>query len=172
MSKPITIHQAPHLQELRIRAVLGNDLQNKMHDAIAWRAYRLYEEQGAKPGHDVEHWQRAFAEAVRPLDCGVIVQDRRVCLTADASLFDDGPFEIYVEPRRITLCGFDRYHRPIPTAPGEPVRARRDWIFRVYDLDVDVDPREATARFNGPVLNIYLAKAGAHLEQAAVAAAR
>jgi len=173
MTKPITIRQAPHPHDLKIRAVYGNDLNNKMHDAVAWHAYRLYEEQGCQPGHDVEHWQRAYSEAVCPLDCGVIVQNQRVCLTADASLFDDGPFEIYVEPRRVTLCGFDRNRRPIPQPPGETARPRRDWIFRVHDFDVDVDPREVTARFNGPVLNIYLAKAGAHLEQpAAVAAAR
>jgi len=42
----------------------------------------------------------------------------------------------------------------------------------VYDFDVEVDPREVTARFNGPVLNIYLGKAGVRREVAAMAAAR
>jgi len=172
MSRPITWLQTARPQQLKIRTVLGNDLNNKMHDAIARHAYQLYEKQGCEPGHEVEHWQRAYAEAVRPLDCGVIVQDHRVCLTADASLFDDGLIEAYVEPRRLTLCGFDRDHRPIPPAPGEPARLRKDWIFRVHEFDVDVDPREVTARFNGPVLNIYLGKAGVRREQAAMAAAK
>jgi Protein of unknown function (DUF2934) len=170
-----TIRNAPHPQDLRIRAVLGNELKNKMHDAVAWRAFELYERQGGAAGHDIENWERAEAEVVRPLDCGVIVQDHRVCLTADASLFDDGPIELHVEPRRVTLCGFDRTRRPLPTPPGPeasgPVPPRRDWIFRVHEFDVDLDPAEVVARFNGPVLNIYLGKAGVRQEKHAMAAA-
>lgn len=156
-----SIRSTPRTRELKIRAVTGNELEKKMRDAVAWRAYQFYQEQGCLSGHDVENWERAEAQVVRSLDCGVIVQDHRVCLTADTSLFDDGPIEVYAEPRRITLCGFDRSRRPLPTPPGEPVPARRDWIFRVHDFDVDVDPYAVVARFNGPVLNIYLAKAHA-----------
>jgi hypothetical protein len=144
---------------LKIRPVVGNELKNKIHAAVAWRAYQLYEECGHVFGHDVEDWERAEARVVRPMDCGVLAEDARVCLTADASLFDDGPIEVYVEPRRITLCGYDRSRRPLPTPPGEPPRPRRDWIFRVHDFDVDVDPSTVTARFNGPVMNLYLGKA-------------
>jgi hypothetical protein len=124
------------------------------------------------PGHDVEHWQRAYAETVRSLDCGVLVQDNRVCLIADASMFDVGPLEIYVEPRRITLCGFGRSTRPIPAPPGQPARPRRDWVFRVHDFDVDVDPRAVVARFNGPVLNVYLGRTPARVGAVAAASAR
>ena len=166
-----SIRFAPAVHELRIRTVVGNDLQNKIHDAVAWRAFQMFEQQGSVPGHDLEHWQRAYEEAVRQLDCGVIVQDHRVCLTADASVFDDGPIEIYVAPRRVTMCGFDRARRPIPEPPGQPARPRRDWIFRVHPFDVDVDPNEVTARFNGPVLNLYLGKAGVPRPVHAIAAA-
>lgn len=172
MTKPITIRHAPHPHDLKIRAVAGNDLKNKMRDSVAWHAYQLFEAQSCVPGNDVANWQRAEAEVIRPMDCGVIAQDHRVCLTADASLFDDGPIEVYVEPRRLTICGFDRSRRPLPDPPGEPVRPRRDWIFRVHDLDVDVDPAEVTARFNGPVLTVYMARAGVRVPHIAMAAAR
>jgi len=171
MSIPITVRTGPQSHELRIRAVFGNELRNKIQDAVAWRAYRFFEEQDCVPGHDVEHWHHAYAETVRSLDCGVLVQDRRVCLTADASMFDVGPLEIYIEPRRITLCGFGRSIRPLPTPPGEPARPRRDWVFRVHDFDVDVDPRAVVARFNGPVLNVYLGRVVAPPERSWVAAA-
>ena len=159
MIRPVSRRTPEPPQELRIRPVVGNELKNKIHAAVAWRAYQFYEECGRLFGHDVEDWERAEAKVVRPMDCGVLVEDNRVCLTVDPSLFDDGPIELYVEPRRITLCGYDPSRRPLPTAPGEPPRVRRDWIFRVHDFDVDVDPSAVTARFNGPVLNVYLAKA-------------
>jgi len=88
----------------------------------------------------------------------VLAQDHRVCVTADVSWFDDGPVELYVEPRRITLAGFDRNRRPLPMPPGQPEAPRRDWIFQVHEFEVELDPANVTARFNGPVLNIYLAK--------------
>lgn len=169
MTAARAVRFAPQRQKLKIRAVAGNDLNNKIHDAVAWRAYQFYEQEGRTGGHDVEDWERAEARVVRPLDCGVLVQDHRVCVTVDASEFDDGTIELYVERRRLTLCGFDRSRRPLPTPPGEPVPPRRDWIFRVHDLDVDVDPRAVVARFNGPALNIYLEKAHVPAEHPATA---
>jgi hypothetical protein len=157
MSRPFAVHTPKRPQELRIRPVLGNELKDRIREAVAWRAYRLYEECGRVLGHDVEDWERAEAEVVRSMDCGVIAQDHRVCLTTDVSLFDDGPLELYVEPHRITLCGFDRSRRPLPTPPGVPARPRKDWIFRVHDFDVEVDPHAIVVRYNGPALYIYLA---------------
>ena len=159
MATPVAKGTPRTQHELRIRPVVGNELKNKIHAAVAWRAYQFYEESGRVFGHDLEDWERAEAKVVRPMDCGALVEDSRVCLTVDASLFDDGPVELYVEPQRITLCGYDRSRRPLPPPPGEPPRPRRDWIFRVHDFDVEVDPRTVTARFNGPVLNVYLGKA-------------
>ena len=147
----------PH--ELRIRTVTGSDLQAKIHDAIAWRAYELYEARGGAGGHDAEDWKQAEAEVVRPLPCGFLEQDHRVCLTADASHFDEGPIELWVEPRRLTLCGFDGTRKPLPVKPGEPPRPRRDWLFLVHDFAVELDPGAVTARFNGPVLDIYVRRA-------------
>jgi len=162
---------SPKLHDLSIHPVAGDELQSKIHDAVAWRAYHLFEARGCVPGHETEDWQRAESEVVGPLQCGSLDQDYRICLTVDASCFDDGPIEMWLEPRRLTLCGFDPNHKPFPVPPGEPVRPRRDWIFRVHDFAVDLDPRRVVARFNGPALDIYLSKAGAYDEMRAIAAA-
>ena len=149
--------------QLSIRRVASADLQSKIHDAVACRAYELYEARGGTWGHDAEDWERAYGEVVGPLLCGSLEHDRRICLTADASCFDEGPVEIWIEPRRVTICGFDRSSRPFPTPPGEPTRPRENWIFRVHDLAIEVDPSGVTARFNGPALDIYLPKVHAHV---------
>jgi hypothetical protein len=166
--KPIGEARKPH--ELRIRQVAGNELQSKIQAAVAWRAYQLYETRGYVPGHEVDDWMHAEAEVVAPLQCGALEQDHRVCLTTDASYFDEGPIEMWLEPRRMTLCGFDPNHKLLPGLPGEPARTRRDWIFRVHEFAVELDPAGVTARFNGPALDIYLVKAGAHVEPRTMAA--
>ncbi|HVN08174.1 MAG TPA: DUF2934 domain-containing protein [Patescibacteria group bacterium] len=159
MASPRLIRFAPRAQEIKICQVVGNELNDKIHEAVAWRAFQFYEQEGCAPGHELGHWERAESEVVRPLDCGVLSQDHRVCLTTDAAIFDDGAVELFVEPWRLTICGFDRSRRPVPTPPGEPAQKRRDFIFRVHDFNVEIDPTGVAARFNGPVLNIYLPKA-------------
>jgi DUF2934 family protein len=159
------------LHDLSIRPVAGDELQTKMHDAVAWRAYHLFELRGCVPGHETEDWARAEAEVLGPLTCGSVEQDHRVCLTVDTSCFDEGPIELWLEPRRLTLCGFDPNHKPFPVPPGQPARPRRDLIFRVHHFAVDLDPGGVKARFNGPALDIYLAKAGTRVEAHAMAAA-
>jgi len=166
--KPIEETRTPH--DLRIRYVTGSELDSKIQAAVAWRAFQLYEARGRVPGRQVEDWARAEAEVVAPLQCGALEQDYRVCLTTDASCFEEGPIEMWLEPRRLTLCGFDANHKPLPGPPGEPARPRKDWIFRVHEFPVELNPAGVTARFNGPALDIYLVKAGARVEPRAMAA--
>jgi hypothetical protein len=158
------------LHDLNIRLVAGDELQSKMHDAVAWRAYHLFEVRGCIPGHETEDWARAESEIVGPLTCGALEQDHRICLTVDTTCFDEGPIEMWMEPQRLTLCGFDPNHKPFPVPPGQPERPRRNWIFRVHEFAVELDPAGVTARFNGPALDIYLAKAGTHVGTRAMAA--
>jgi hypothetical protein len=166
-----SILESPNLHEARIRPVAGIELQSKIHDAVAWRAYQLYEAEGCAAGHDAEDWERAQVEVVRPLDCGVIVQDDRVCLTTDVSCFEEGPIDIWVEPHRLTLGGLDPSRKPLPGLPGAPPRPRMEWTFVVHDFAVEVDPAEVKARFNGPVLYITLGKAGVRRKEHATAMA-
>ena len=134
-------------------------LEKRMHDAVAWRAFHLYEARGCTLGHEVEDWGQAEAEVVRPLDCGVIEQDDSVCLTTDASCFGPGTLEIWIEPHRITLCGPSVIQTP--EQAEEPLSAigRKNWVFRTHELSAEVSPAEVTVRFNGPAMHIYLHRA-------------
>ena len=164
------IGETRRLHDLKIRYAIGSDLETKIQAAVAWRAYQLFESRGCVAGHEVEDWGRAQAEVVAPLQCGTLEQDHRVCLTTDATCFDEGPIEIWLEPRRLTLCGFDPNRKPFPVPPGQPAPSRKDWIFRVHDFAVELHPGGLTARFNGPALDIYVVKASAEAKLLAMAA--
>jgi len=160
----------PRTPELRIRAAAGDGLKGRIHEAVAWRAFELYEARGGKPGHDAEDWKQAEREVVRPLPCGTVEQDHRICLTADTSCFERGPIELWLEPRRLTLAGPVKPGKAFPEREG-PFAQSRDRVFFVHDFPVDVDPAVVTARFNGPALDIYVAKAGARMARMAALAA-
>jgi len=138
-------------RELRVWPAMGDNLNTRMRQAIARRAFTLFEEGGRVWGRDAADWAKAEAHVVRPLECGTVEQDHRVCLTADTGCFGDGPIELWLEPHRLVLCGTDPARKP--------VYPREDWIFFTRDIPVEVDPAQVTARFNGQALTLYLPKA-------------
>lgn len=129
----------------------------RMHDAIARRAYRIFEKSGSTPGHETENWKRAESEAVSPLVCGYLTLDDKISLNTDASVFAEGVIEVCVEPRRLTICGNARQVEENPTVGGNGSGSRGD-IFRVLDLPVSIDPSQAKARFKGRILEVDLPK--------------
>jgi hypothetical protein len=40
-------------------------------DDVAKRAYSIYENQGSRPGYDVQHWQEAEAQLVEERNCAL-----------------------------------------------------------------------------------------------------
>lgn len=153
------ISEFQRIHPLRIMTPAGDALKKKMHDAVAWRAFELYENHSHAGGHDREDWLQAEAEVVRPLDSGTIVQDHRVCLTTNISCFAPGTFELWIEPHRITLCGPNPSRRLERTGPLTAGAGLRDLLFLTHELDQEVKPAEVTVRFNGPAMHIYLRRA-------------
>jgi hypothetical protein len=165
----VTEFQRKH--PLKVIASAPEALEKKMHDSVAWRAFHLYEAHGGGSGHEVEDWRQAESEVVRPMDCGLIVQDDRVCLTTDVSCFGPGTLEIWVEAHRITLCGTSTSPKLHRAAGPASANGPRDWIFRTHELSAEVVPAEVTVRFNGPAMHVYLRRALPVPQQAVMARA-
>lgn len=153
-------------------AILSADEQTRrMQQAVARRAYEIFERRGSASWHELEDWRQAEAELVSPLCCGRTTVDGNLWIGADAAAFQEGTTEIWVAPRKITICGkprsnkVDAHRQRIGTRPDEAM------IFHVLDLPVEIDPSYVTAKFNGPSLEILLRKAQAKPPQQAPAAA-
>jgi Protein of unknown function (DUF2934) len=164
--------QSPEFQRarhVRVMPPAADALNKRMHDAVAWRAFHLYEARGCASGHEAEDWREAEADVVRPLECGTIVEEDTVCVTTDASCFGPGSLEVWVEPHRITLCGpcaAQKLERPAEAA----IRiGQRNWIFRTHELTAELDPAEVIVKFNGPAMHIYISRAHRKPQQAELA---
>lgn len=143
------------------------DRVKAMHDAVAHRAYRIFESRGFAPGHEREDWQLAESEIVRPLPCGCLDLDGRMTLTTDASCFERGEITAYIEPRCLTLSGNAcpcKERRKEQTAKAD---LSGELVFRTLNLPVEVDPSGIRTRFNGCMLELSLPKKGAAFEPCA-----
>lgn len=145
--KPLGIGKRWSSRTVQLKIVDSAQWQQGMHDAIARRAFVNFESRESRAVDASADWRRAESEMVRPLECGFIVGDKKVSVETDASAFEEGPIEIFVEPRRLMMCGTCRPRAK--KSPAEP-------IFYVLDLPVAIDPSRVTTRFNGCVLLIDL----------------
>lgn len=133
---------------VEIVAAKPREQENRLREAIARRAYQLFESHGCSPGRAGEDWRRAESDLIRPLACGLLTRDDKVSVSTDISVFDEGSVEVCVEPRRLSLCGRPRTR---DTGGACPLR---ESMYRVVALPVEVDPSQVHVRFNGRILEI------------------
>jgi HSP20 family molecular chaperone IbpA len=153
-------------------AILSADEQTKrMQQAVARRAYEIFETRGATSWHELEDWRQAEAELVSPLCCGRMTLNGNLWVGADAAAFQEGTIEIWVAPHKITICGKPRRDRVDAHRQHIGARPNGTMIFHVLDLPLEVDPSSVTAKFNGPSLELLLRKAQAKSQRQAQSAA-
>jgi HSP20 family molecular chaperone IbpA len=125
-----------------------------IRDAVARRAYDIFERRGRADGHHEEDWRQAEAELLFPL--AVTVADVGACLAVEAAVpgFDACDVEVCVEPRRVTITGQCR--------PGDAAGAAyRKWMYRAVELPEDVATGDVTATIEDGVVALTLRKVAA-----------
>src|ERR1700687_3054273 len=83
---------------------LFDQIQNTL-DAIARRAYELFESDGRTFGRDLENWFRAERELLHPVPVNITESDESFEVKAEMPGFNEKEIEIGVEPRRLTVIG-------------------------------------------------------------------
>jgi hypothetical protein len=160
--------RAKNGKRVKVTIIDGNEQMRRMREAVAHRAYAIFESRGSGSWHELQDWRQAESELVRPLNCGRTTVGDRLWIGTDARIFEQGTIEIWVAPRKITICGEPRSDKDVQ---GIGPRSREERIFRVLDLCIDVDPPHMTAKLHGPSLEILVRKVQAKPRQEAQAAA-
>lgn len=138
--------------------IVSSDLRceraREINDAVARRAYEIFERRGRADGHHEEDWRQAEAELLYPLT--VTVADAGPCLTVEAGVpgFDACDIEVCIEPRRVTIAGQRR-------SGGAPDTGLQGWMFRAVELPEDVDTGDVSAAVQEGVVEVTLRKATA-----------
>lgn len=137
---------------IRVNDVNSTEQARRIDEAIAHRAYEIFERRGGMGWHELEDWRRAESE-VRSKRCvGVTSSDDALIVSCDVAGFEEDSVEIWAAPRRITICGKPIKHQE-PKPGSYPYRGV---IFRVVPLSVEVEPTRITTNVKRHFLEIRL----------------
>jgi hypothetical protein len=144
-----------HDEEHWVKAKIGNtaNCRKAISEAIAKRAFEIYQHQGCRPGQDRYNWRLAENELVQALPCGVLVSNDEITVSVFSSVFiakDIDEIEACVEPHNLILIGKKRL------VSGEDVGA-----VRILPLKDEFDPTSAKLRQKGPYFEIEIHKSQA-----------
>jgi len=136
-------------------------------DAVARRAYEIFESRSCVSGHDKDDWFQAESELLKPLK--VHVRESGDHLIASTELPELRPHEIKisVEPHHLRISG--TVNASEGENAGEAVMHSlryslqpAEQIFHVLELPVEIDPANAKATLNDGKLEIVMPKAAQH----------
>ena len=134
------------------------DRLTELQEAIACRAYELFERRGCEHGQDQADWLRAESELLQSLSVEVREQEDRLAVEAQMPGFSAEQIEVSAELRRLIISG-----RSGLTDGGEAENTFSREIlakeaFCLLDLPVEVDAGKVEATFRDGVLNVTLPK--------------
>ena len=130
----------------------------QISDAIARRAYELFEARGFEHGHDREDWFRAESELLTPVPAKIVAIDGGLTIRAEVPGFAHKDVEVHVEPRRLILYAKERKSSEPEWGRALPTGKASDAIFRVLDLPHETEPDKITATLENEVLEVTLQK--------------
>jgi len=146
-SSPKLVEPQSHVNRLR-----------QLQEAIACRAYELFENRGGGHGQDFEDWLRAESEILRPVPIKVGESEGSLTLQAELPGFNADMIEVSAEPRRLIISGTTSQsgEREAENTFSREILAKD--VFRSLDLPVEIDPNKVKATFDGGTLNVTLPK--------------
>jgi HSP20 family molecular chaperone IbpA len=154
-----TAPSRPPVKAARIESSL--EQMDHLYDAIARRAFELFEKEGRVDGHHMRHWLEAERELLHPVHIRMEEADGEFLVRAELPGFTASDIEVSVQPRRLTITG--KRESKQENKQGDAVYAEQcsDEIFRTMELPVEVDVANVTATLKDGILEIQLPKAAA-----------
>ena len=140
------------------------DKLRKLEEAIACRAYELFESRGRAHGQDSSEWLRAESEILQPLQIKVSEYQDRLAVKAEVPGFTLEEVEVSAEPQRLIISGRTRltdqeakntFSREILDNSTEILPKH---TFHQLDLPVEIDADKVEATLTAGILTVTLPK--------------
>jgi HSP20 family protein len=146
-----------------LRLVSSDRIFDRMKDtmdAIARRAFEIFEANGRLFGRDMSDWLQAERELLHPLYLEMSETEEALTVEVEVPGFTEKDIEISVEPRRLTIRG--TRETADERKKGTTVYSERasNRIFRVVGLPAEVDTASTAikATYDKGILMITLPK--------------
>jgi HSP20 family protein len=152
----------PAREAIQVKQSATGDVIDRIqqtYDAIARRAFEIFNNNGSWLGHEMEDWLRAESELLHPLHLEMKESDDSLTVRAEVPGFNTKELEINVEPNRLTIVG--KHEAQEEKKKARTIYSERcaNEIVRVVDLPAQVDSSKASATLKDGILNIELPKA-------------
>ena len=131
---------------------------NELYDAIARRAFELFEHDGGIFGRELDHWYRAEAEFLHPAHVQIRESDDAITINAEVPGFSANDLQLSLEPRRLTIAG--KKQSSSEQKKGNVLYSERcsNELLRSVELPVEVNASRAIATLNNGVLELTAPK--------------
>jgi HSP20 family protein len=138
------------------------DRMKETFDAVARRAFEIFERNGRRLGRDVEDWFAAERELLLPATVEISETDSALTVEVDAPGFTEKDFEVGVEPHRLTVTGKRESREEKRKGKTVYSERRSNEILRTITLPSEVDPTHSAikATYAQGILTITLPKRG------------
>jgi len=135
------------------------DRATAMFDAIAQRAYSIFENNGRSFGHELENWFQAETEFLHPVHIDVSESGDAVNIKAEVPGFSEKELEINVESNRLVISGKREAKKEEKKGKTVYSETCSDQILRVIELPAEVETEKVTATLKNGILSLELPKA-------------
>jgi HSP20 family molecular chaperone IbpA len=134
------------------------DRAKEIYEAVARRAYELFDVRGRQSGYEIEDWLNAERELLRPLPLEVTETDDRLTVRAEVPGFSEKDLKVSLEPRCLIING--RIEEASEQKTSELLNTSRcsSEIFHSLDLPADIDRAKASATLKSGILELNLPK--------------
>jgi HSP20 family protein len=135
------------------------DRARNVYQAVAQRAYELFDGRGRQHGHDLDDWLRAERELQLHVPVEVIEYADHLSVSAEVPGLSEKEIKVNLDPRRLTIGGKREQSTEEKTRETIYTSRRSKEVFHQLNLPTEVDPSKATATLKYGVLEIKLPKA-------------
>lgn len=130
----------------------------KNTEAIAKRAFELFENRGFKFGHELEDWFKAERELLKKVPIEIKDIDGNLNIRAEVPGFTAENLKVSVEPNRITIKGETEEKSEKKDKETLYSEWKSNKVFRTFDLPHPVENGKATATIKDGVLTLMIPK--------------
>ena len=132
---------------------------NQTFEAIARRAFEIFEWNGCTSGRDLDNWLNAEAELVHPMHLSLAESNAALTVQAEVPGFGAKNLEVSVEPRRLTIAGKRETNKEERNDHKTLYTERcANQILRMIDLPAEVDTSKVEATLKDGLLELTLPK--------------
>lgn len=132
---------------------------NNLYDHIARRAFQIFDGDGRRLGHDLEHWLQAEVEFLHPLHIELSESPETLHLHAEVPGFKAEELKVEVEPGRVTIAGQRESKEECKTKKVIYSETCSSQILRIIELPAAVDNEKAKATLKDGMLELDMPKA-------------